>query len=787
MARVSETGSLIGEPLPPAANARFVAGQGLYTDDYRFPDEVHMVILRSPHASARILSVNTSQARLAPGVLAVLTGDDVAHDGLGPLQSLIERKRKDGSRHFEPFFPILAQGEVNHVGFPIAAIVAEKMTDAIEAVDLIEVAYDIRPAVTATRHLLEADVPLVWPDAGSNLCFLHEVGDESKVDAAIRSAAHVVTIDIDMSRVSANPMENRNAIGNYDRRSGRYTLYTGSQVVHDLRAELARSVLHIPESDLRVVSPDVGGAFGMKIAATPEHGLVLWAARRLGRPVRWQATRTEALLSDWHARDVVSQVTLALDSNAQFVALKVENIANLGAYLCANTLHSPTNNLGGLSGPYRTPNIFARVRGAFSHSNPTSPYRGAGRPEATYAIERVIDAAARHLSYDPAELRRKNLIPRAALPFNTGFIFTYDSGDFAANLDRVIDASDWAHFPNRRSAAERVGKLRGIGIANAIEIAGGPAGAPLEEFMEIRFDAAGHAVILTGLHSHGQGLETVIPQVLHDQLYVPIDTMRLVFGDTDQVYHGKGAGGSRSAAVGSTLAVDVARKILEKGCKIAAHVLEAAEADIEFTQGEFRIAGTDRSVTLSDVARISFDRLKLPKGIEPGLSAQSVLSPSAANFPNGCHVCEVEIDPETGVIRIVGYWAVEDVGRVLNPLVVEGQVHGGVAQGLGQVLCEQIVYDPENGQLLSASFLDYAMPRAKDVPFIEAQFNPIPTQANTLGVKGAGEAGTVGALPVIMNAINDALTHAGADEIEMPATPFKIWQALHKKAGTKRV
>jgi carbon-monoxide dehydrogenase large subunit len=780
MAREAETESLIGQPIPPAANARFVSGRGMYTDDYRFPGEVHMAILRSPHASARIVSIDVTHARLSRGVIAVLTGEDVAQDGLGPLQSLIERQRSDGRRHFEPKFPILAQGDVNHVGFPIAAIVAESLSDAIDALDLIEIAYDTRPSVTRTRELLLADAPLVWPQAENNVCFVHEVGDEAKVDAAIKAAAHAVTIDIDVSRVSANPMENRNAIGDYDERSGRYTLYTGNQVVHDLRAELARSVLHIAEADLRVVSPDIGGAFGMKIAATPEHALVLWASRRLGRPVRWQATRTEALLSDWHARDVVSQVTLALDAQGHFLALKTENIANLGAYLCANTLHSPTNNLGGLSGPYRTPAIFARVIGAFSHSNPTSPYRGAGRPEATYAIERVIDAAARQLRCDPADLRRRNLIPREALPFQTGFIFTYDSGDFEANLDRVLQASDWAHFSDRRHVALRDGKLRGIGIANAIEIAGGPAGAPLEEFMEIRFDASGHAVILTGLHSHGQGLETVIPQVLHDELHLPLNAMRVVFGDTDQIYHGKGAGGSRSAAVGSTLAVDVAGKIIEKGRKIAAHALESAEGDVEFEAGEFRIAGTDRGISLNDVARLAFNRLKLPKGLEPGLAAQSVLSPSAANFPNGCHVCEVEIDPETGVTRIVGYWAVEDVGRVLNPLVVEGQVHGGVVQGLGQVLCEQIVYDSGNGQLLSASFLDYAMPRAKDAPQIETQFNPVLTDANTLGVKGAGEAGTVGALPAIMNAINDALANAGAAEIEMPATPLKVWESLQR-------
>ena len=769
---------MIGRPVPPAANARYVAGRGQYTDDHRLADALHMFILRSPHASAHVRKVDVSAARAAPGVRAVLTGDDVRRDGLGPLRSLIERKRSDGSRHFEPHFPILSQGEVNHVGFPVAAIIADTAAMAADAADLIAVDYEPRLAITATRALLKPGAVKVWPKAGDNVCFVHAVGDEAAVDRALAGAAHVVRVDIEISRVSANPMENRNAIGDYDARTGRYMLVAGNQSPHDLRAELAGSVLRIAEDDLRIISPDIGGAFGMKIAATAEQALVLWAARRLSRPVRWQATRMEAFASDWHARDVASVVTLGLNEAGDFLALKVESTANLGAYLCSNTLHSPTNNLGGLSGPYRTPAIFARVTGAFSHCSPTGPYRGAGRPEATYAIERVIDAAARRLRMDPAELRRRNLIANHSLPYATGFIFTYDSGAFADNLDAALRASDWHGFSARRELAALRGMVRGIGIANAIEIAGGPAGAPLEEFLEIRFDRAGHAIISTGLHSHGQGLETVIPQVLHDELGLPLHAMRVIFGDTDQVYHGKGAGGSRSAAIGSTLAVQTAAKIIDKGRRIAAHVLEAADSDIVFADGNFFVAGTDRRLALADVARTAFERLALPRDIEPGLSAQTIASPAAANFPNGCHVCEVEIDPETGVTRIAGYWAVEDCGRVLNPLVVEGQIHGGILQGLGQALQERIIYDEDNGQLLSASFLDYSMPRAADVPFFHTQFNGVPTKANRLGVKGAGEAGTVGALPAIINAINDALASCGAPDIEMPATPMAVWRAL---------
>jgi carbon-monoxide dehydrogenase large subunit len=771
---------LVGRPVPPAANARFVSGRGDYTDDEAPAGALHMTIVRSPHASARILAIDTSAALAAPGVLAVLTGEDAAADGLGPLRSLIERRRANGARHAEPEFPILARGEVNHVGFPVVAIVADTLAHAQDAAEAVAITYEERPAITRTRDLLKPDAPIVWEGMADNICFVHEAGDAAAVARAFGEAARVVSVDVDITRVSANPMENRNAVGTYDARSGRYILRTGTQMPHGLRAELARSVLRIPESELRVISPDIGGAFGLKIAATPEQALVLWAARRTGRPVRWQATRSEAFASDWHARDMVSKVELALDRDGRFLALKVESLANLGACLCANTLHSPVANLGGLAGPYRTPAIFVRVTGAFSNANPTGPYRGAGRPEVTYALERVIDTAARQLGLSPVELRRRNLIPPDAFPFRTGLIFTYDSGEFGKAMDMALELADWKGFAKRRGEAARRGALRGIGIANAIEIAGGPAGAPLEEFMEVRLDAAGHATVTTGLHSHGQGLETVLPQVLHDELGLALEKIRLRFGDTDIAYHGHGAGGSRSAAAGSVIAIEAARRIVEKGRLIAAHALEAATADIAFENGVFRVAGTDRSVTLTEVARISFDRMKMPDGVDLGLAAAVVKAPTEANFPNGCHVCEVEIDRETGTPTIVGYWAVEDVGRVLNPLVVEGQIHGGVAQGLGQALMELISHDPESGQLITGSFLDYSMPRADTVPGVVTRFNPVPTNANPLGVKGAGEAGTVGALPAIINAINDALAFAGAGEIEMPATSQRIWKALRE-------
>ena len=441
-------------------------------------------------------------------------------------------------------------------------------------------------------------------------------------------------------------------------------------------------------------------------------------------------------------------------------------------------MHSPTNNLGGLAGPYRTPHIHVRVTGAFSNKGSAGPYRGAGRPEATYVIERAVDAAARQLGIDRAELRRRNLIPAAAMPYNTGFLFTYDSGDFETNLDSALEMSDWAGFPARRTEALSRGRLRGIGMANAIEIAGGPQGAPTEEFLELRFDTSGRMTVLSGLHSHGHGLETTLRQLLSDHLGVAPEMMRVAFGDTDQVYHGKGSGGSRSSAAASATAAEASRRIVEKARKLTAHLLEAGEADIEHVHGVFKVAGTDKSLTIAELAKISFDRTRLPKGMDIGLSTAVTVAAGNATFPNGCHVCEVEIDPETGVVELAGYWGVEDVGRVLNPLVVEGQVQGGVVQGIGQALLEEVVYDPDNGQLITATFQDYAMPRAGDLPFIESRFNEVLTPTNAWGAKGVGEAGTVAAIATVMNAVNDALASAGVGEMEMPATPLRVWQAL---------
>jgi carbon-monoxide dehydrogenase large subunit len=768
----------IGQSLPRSEDLRLLRGRGRYTDDIVLPRQAALYVLRSPHAAARIRAIDTNAALAAPGVITILTGQDAEADGLGTFTSRVTRPRPDGRPNFVPPFRVLALDRVRRVGDAVAAIVAESLAAAKDAAELIEIDYEALPSVTATAEAAKPGAPAVWDEVPDNVCFVYELGDKASVEAAFAGAAHVAELDFTVSRVSTNSMEMRNAIGSYEERDGRYTLYVGAQAPHTLRGELAEAILKIPQDQLRVISPDVGGGFGMKGGAYPEWALVLWASRRIGRPVRWQAERGESLLSDFHARDNVSHVTLALDAGGNFLALKVATTVNLGATLAMMGIHCGTGNLGGLAGTYRTPHILATVTGVFSNTNPTAPYRGAGRPEASYAIERVIDIAARKLGVDRAELRRRNLIPEEAMPFKTGLVFTYDSGEFEKNLDAALAMADWAGFETRRAAAQARGKLRGIGIASVIEIAGGPADRPMEEGAEIRFDAGGNVLVLVGSHSHGQGLETAFAQVVNHALGIPPERVRVVCGDTDQVYHGKGTFGSRSAMAGSTALVHAAARIVDKAKAIAAHLLEASPLDLEFTEGRFTVAGTDRTIDLGEIAKASFLPARLPPDMDLGLSGAAIVAPDKASFPNGCHICEVEIDRDTGKVAVIAYWVVDDVGRMLNPMLVKGQIHGGVAQGLGQALLEEVVYDRDGGQLLSGSFMDYAMPRASDMPDIEAAANEVLTTGNPLGVKGAGEAGAVGALPAVMNAIADALSPLGIDHLDMPATPERVWRAI---------
>ena len=770
----------LGRSVRRIEDDRFLRGRGRYVGDIALPGLAHAKILRAPHAAGHIRSLDVAAAEAAPGVIAVLTGADAEADGLGTFASFLTRHRTDGSPNFVPPYRVLALDRVRHIGEPIALVIAESEAEAEDALELIGLDITPLPSVTDTAVAAQPGQPSVWDEEPGNVCFVHRVGDAAAAKAAFARAVHVIERTFDISRVIANPMETRSAIGVYDTRDERYTLYAGVQGPHLIRDELSRSVFHMPPSRLRVVSPDIGGAFGLKVSAYPELALVLWAARRIGRPVRWLCGRSEAFLADHHARDNLSTVSLALDAQSKFLGLQVRTTANIGAYIDSFGLWVVTNNLGGLAGPYAIGAFDVEVTGVFSNTHATSAYRGAGRPEATYCIERIIDAAAREIGIDPIGLRQRNMVPAVAMPFDTGFLYTYDSGAFDQTLTMALDLADWSGVPGRRDDAKRRGKLYGFGVAYAIEIAGGPQDAPFEEGAEIRFDASGEATFLLGTHSHGQGHETVFRQLAAHVFGLSPERVRIVYGDTDQVYFGKGTFGSRSVGVGGAAVLRAAGTIIAKGKLIAAHLLEAAADDLVFQDGHFVVAGTDRSVGLDDVAAAAFSPQCLPPGLELGLSASAITTPPNATFPTGCHVCEVEIDPETGALALTHYAVVDDVGRVVNPLLLDGQIHGGIAQGVGQATGERIVYDHGSGQLLSGSFMDYAMPRADDLPSFAVEANEVPTPNNPLGVKGAGEAGTVGALPAVMNAVNDALAPLGIGHFDMPATPERLWRAIHE-------
>lgn len=776
----------IGQPQTRVEDARFVQGRGRFVEDIELFGAAYMAVLRSPHASARIKSINVNAAAAMPNVITVLTGKDLVEDGIGTLHTSVKRKRGDGSPMPEPPFRLLALDAVRFAGDAVAIVIAETLSAAQDGAEQITVKYEELPSVTSAPDAIQEGAAAVWPDdAADNICFVFEQGNQAAVSEAFASAHHITRLDFRVSRVSANSLEPRNALGVFDPSEGRFTLYTGTQMPHKLRSELAGNTFFVPTTAIRIVSPDVGGAFGMKGSPYPEQALVLWAARKIGRPVRWSASRNESFLSDYHARDTLSRVELALNQEGIFLALRIKTLANLGAYLAFNTPHSSTNNLGGLAGPYRTPHIYAEVVGVFTNTQPNAPYRGAGRPEATYAIERVIDVAAAELGVDRVDLRKRNLIASDALPFKTGLVFTYDSGDFNRNMELALQAADWDGFGSRRTEAASRGILRGIGVANAIEIAGGPFKSPNEEAADARFDANGDLTILVGTHNHGQGHETAFRQIAVSLLGVDPARVRIASGDTDMIAHGRGTFGSRSIMVGGAAIAGAAEKIVARARQIAAELLEASEADVEFAAGSFSVAGTDRAVRIEEVARRSHMPASVPGQAEYGLAASAIVIPKEASFPNGCHVCEVEIDPETGKMRLVAYVVVDDVGTVINPLLVKGQIHGGVAQGFGQVQGEEIIYDPANGQILTASFMDYEMPRAEDLPALEVISNPSPTLNNPLGVKGVGEAGAVGALPVIMNAIIDALSPLGIRHVDMPATPSRLWAAIQQARGSQ--
>ena len=765
----------IGQGVTREEDPRLLKGRGLFVNDVNLPDQSYAVVLRSPHAHAEIRSIDTSAAAALPGVLAVYTGEDVAADNLGVPGMPAKWLRPDGEPMKYRPQPPLALGRVRYVGDPVALIVADTLAQAHDAAEAVAVDYLPLPSITDTARTVDADAPLVWDDSPDNVSGLFQVGDAAATETAFSRADRIVSRRFVISRVFAQYMEARGAIGAYDEREDRYLLHADVQYPHRVRQLLAEKVFDVPEQNIRVIARDVGGGFGTKGWQYAEHRLVLWAARKVGRPVKWACDRSEAVQADEHGRDNVTDAELAFDANGRVVGLRVKTIAAIGAYLSAiRNLLPVFTNVGTLIGVYDIPAAHVAVRTVHSNTNPTAPYRGAGRPEATYVIERMFDEAAREMGIDPTELRARNMIAPDAMPVKNALGLTYDCGEFARNQAAVLEMADYKGFPGRREEARARGKLRGIGTANPIE----RSASPSPDFAEIRFSTDGTATILMGTKSQGQGHETVYKQIVNERLGLDPARMRVIDGDTDRVAFGIGTMGSRSTVIGGSALYFAAVKIIEKVKTIAAHMLEASVVDMEFADGSFSVAGTDRSVTLTDVAKASFSPDKLPKGVEPGLFETATFAPEDDTYPNGSHVCEVEIDPETGTTEVVGYWVVDDVGNMINPVIVKGQIHGGVAQGVGQALAEQVAYDPDSGQLLSGSFMDYAMPRAADFPDIQIAAHAVPTQRNPLGVKGAGEAGTVGALPATMNAVLNALAEAGVIELDMPATPNRVWQAV---------
>ncbi len=767
----------VGQPVRRSEDAALITGHGRYTDDIDLPNAAYAHVLRSPVAHADIRKVDAQTARGKPGVLLVLTGEDVIADGLGDVPCASPLNNRDGSPRRDTPRPILAERKVRHVGEPVALVVAETLAQARDAAEAIVVDYAELPAAVDVHAATAPGATPLYEHIPNNIVFDwdNDTSDFAAVDAAFARAAHVTTLEMTNNRVVANSMEPRNAIGDYDAAAGRPVLYTATQGTHFVRDPLAENVLKLPKEKLRVVTPtNVGGAFGMKAFIYPEQAMVVWAAGKLKRPVKWQSDRSEGFMSDNQGRDHVTRAELALDEKGRFLAVRVSILANLGAYLSFMGPFIPTRSSDLVSGLYTTPAIAINVKGICTNTVPVCAYRGAGRPEASYLIERLVDAAAREIGMSPDRIRRINFIKSSAMPYTSATKLAFDSGEFAAMMDLAMEKADWKGFPKRRRESERRGLLRGIGMATYTERCGG--GFPETASIEFK---DGRIELVMGNQEYGTGLHTSYKQMVSDRLGVDADKIDVVMGDSDRTARGL-TGGSRALPVGGSALHEAAKKVVEKGRQIAANLLEASSGDVEFSDGEFRIVGTDRRVDLFAVAEAARDRGKLPPGLEAGLDTTHEQMPSAATFPNGCHIVEVEIDPASGVVKVVSYTIVDDFGAVINPLLLEGQVHGGVVQGLGQALLEHTVYDEDSGQLLTGSFSDYAMPRADDLPSFSFSTRNVPSKANPLGIKGAGEAGAIGAPPAVMNAVVDALHRkAGIRHIDMPATPYRVWQALN--------
>ncbi|MDF1585522.1 xanthine dehydrogenase family protein molybdopterin-binding subunit [Marinimicrococcus flavescens] len=784
----------MGRSVRRREDARLIRGRGRYVDDLGEAGDRHAVFVRSAHAHARILAIDTAGALAAPGVEAVFTGRDLRDAGVGSIPCGWRILNKDGSPMAEPPHYPLCVDRVRHVGDPVAVVIAATRGQARDAAELVAVEYEELPAAAATARARDPGAPQIWAEAPGNLCCDWEIGDRQAAEAALAAAEHVVEIELVNNRLVANPMEPRAARAALDPSSGRCTLWTTTQNPHTVKSMLCNQVLGIPDHELRVIGPDVGGGFGTKIFLYPEESVVTWAARRLGGAIRWTADRSEGFLTDAQGRDHVTAARLGLDGEGRFLGLAVSTTANVGAYLSQGATAIPTFYYAQLlSGVYRIPAIWCEVAVVFTNTACVDAYRGAGRPEATYVLERLVDAAARRLGLDRAEIRRRNFIPADAFPYATPLGLTYDSGDHEGTLALALEAVDYQGFEARRAESAARGRLRGIGLSTYVEIAGGVpsrlvaqlgARGARYEAAEVRVQPSGHVTVFCGTHSQGQGHETTFPQLVSEKLGIPYETVTLVQGDTDQVLYGRGTAASRSLVVGGSAILRALDKVIEKGRRIASHVLEAAAEDIVFAGGAYAVGGTDRSVSFAEIARRAYAAVDFPPDeIEPGLNETAFYDPANWTYPGGCHACELEVDPETGVVTLLRIVAADDVGRVLNPMIVEGQIQGGLAQGVGQALLENCVYEEGTAQLLTGSFMDYAMPRADDMPEFEVLTHEVVCAHNPVGAKGCAEVGSVGLPPAIINAVLDALAPLGVTHLDMPATPERVWQAIRAAAG----
>jgi len=768
----------IGQAVRRVEDRRFLTGAGRYVDDITLPGMCHGVNVLSPHAHARVKTIDVSKAKAAPGVLAVLTGKDAAHDKLGAFTAGMMPEDLGAPKGHRVHQHVLQSDKVRFVGDRVAFVVAETEAQARDAAELVEVHYEELPAVALVEDAAKDGAPKVWDDnPNGNVAFMLMFGDQAATDAAFAKAKHVVKLRMENNRLTPVSMEPRTAIGDYNATEDSYTLYTASQNPHGVRMEVAH-ILHIAENQLRVVAPDVGGGFGLKGSVFPDDVLVLWASRKLHRPVKWVATRSESMMTDHTGRDLVSYGELALDEKGKILAIRSQSLFQVGAYFVGPGMVSGLFSLRFIPEAYDVQTMHIMCKGMFTNTPQAGPYRGAGRPEAAYFTERMIEHAANEIGMDPAEIRRVNLIAPDKFPYNTPTFYTYDSGEFVRLLDKCVEMVDWKGYEKRRKTSEKNGKLRGRSVCYYIEF-----GGIFNDRMDIRFDPGGTVTIFGGTHSHGQGHATVFAQLVHEFLGVPFESIRYVQGDTAQVQFGRGTYGARSAVVGGSSLKYAADAIIAKAKPMAAAMMEADAGDIEFKDGSFKVAGTDKAIPLTEVAKASFAPMGPMTKFGIGLEGTGSYSPEPPSHPNGAHAVEVEIDPETGEVKVDRYVMVDDLGQVLNPMIVNGQQHGGVAQGIGQALYEHAVYDRESAQLVTGSFMDYAMPRADMLPHFEIALEEVPCLTNPIGVKGIGESGTIGAPPVVINAIIDALKPLGIDRIDMPATPSRVWETIQKANG----